>query len=106
MRGKSDAEAAQIEALEEAGVRGTVADELAGSYYYWRRTRKDFRSTEVIVFAMLVEQERRSWKEKAQRTRQWFDVFAAAEAVLEPELSTLLLRLPANASIDRLLESR
>jgi uncharacterized protein len=46
----------------------------------------------VQVFAFEVEQERNSWLEKHERTRKWFAVADAAEAVDEPELREAILK--------------
>jgi hypothetical protein len=46
----------------------------------------------VQVFAFEVEQELYSWLEKDERTRKWFAVADATEAVEEPELREAILK--------------
>jgi hypothetical protein len=59
------------------------------------------RSVEVPIYAVkspisaidrLRERERNSWLEKHERTRKWFAVADAAEAVEEPELREAILK--------------
>lgn len=99
MKGLLDAEAAGIEAKEEAGIVGAVFPSPVGSYTYWRRTRVDFRLTRVDVYALRVKRRKKRWKERDQRTVAWVSLLDAADLVLEPELSTLLANLPANAPV-------
>lgn len=96
MKGRRDDEAAAIEAKEEAGLVGTTLRAALGSYTYWRRTRVDFRLTRVETFALRVKRQKRSWKEQHQRSAVWLPLPQAADAVMEPELSTLLVRIPGN----------
>lgn len=94
MTGKPLWRAAEIEAEEEAGVTGRVARDNLGRYRYGKRL-DDGRVIDcgVKVFPLLVERERKRWKEAEERTRRWFSLAEAAEAVEEPELKELLLKL-------------
>lgn len=94
MPGKAPWRAAQIEALEEAGVTGPVAHDDLGRYRYGKRL-DDGRVVDcrVKVFPMLVEDQRQTWKERSQRKRQWFSLGDAAEAVDEKELRDILQTL-------------
>jgi hypothetical protein len=47
---------------------------------------------QVQIFPFEVERERNSWPEKHERTRKWFAVADAAEAVEEPELREAILK--------------
>lgn len=96
MKDLLDAEASRIEAKEEAGIVGAVFPTSVGSYTYWRRTRVDFRLTRVDVYALRVKRQKKRWKERDQRRIAWVSLLDAADLVLEPELSTLLLKFPAN----------
>ncbi|MBB3938173.1 NUDIX hydrolase [Aureimonas phyllosphaerae] len=98
MKRLPDPEAARIEAKEEAGVVGIAFPDDVGSYTYWRRTRIDFRLTRVDVYALKVKRQKKRWKERDQRTVRWVSLLEAADLVLEPELSTLMLNLPANVT--------
>lgn len=101
MKGLKDHQAAEVEAREEAGVKGRMLRGSIGHYTYWRRTEVDFRLCRVAVFLMRVERQLKNWKEKGQRENRWAGVLDAADLVLEPELSTLIVRLPTD---DRALE--
>lgn len=96
MNGLADAEAARIEAKEEAGVVGRVFPVSVGSYTYWRRTRVVFRLTRVDVYTLKVKRQKKRWKERDQRRTAWMSLLEAADLVLEPELGTLLTNIPTN----------
>lgn len=96
MKGRRDDEAAAVEAEEEAGLVGATFRTPLGSYTYWRRTRIDFRLTRVDTFALRVKRQKKRWKEQGQRGTVWLPLLEAADRVLEPELSTLLISLPGN----------
>ncbi|GGE05394.1 NUDIX hydrolase [Aureimonas endophytica] len=103
MKGLKDHKAAAIEALEEAGVRGTMLRRAAGHYSYWRRTRTDFRLTDVVAYALKVETVLAEWKEREQREARWANLLDAADLVADPELSTLIVRLPLDAKVMKFL---
>jgi 8-oxo-dGTP pyrophosphatase MutT (NUDIX family) len=96
MKGLRDDEAAKVEAEEEAGLVGAVLRAPLGSYTYWRRTRSDFRLTRVDVYALRVKRQKKRWKEQSQRTLIWVPLLEAADQVLEPELSSLLVAIPGS----------
>ena len=98
MPGLSDARAAALEALEEAGVEGEVAEPPVGTFRYLKRLkRRAPRPTEVTVFALRVDQELADWKEAAQRTRRWFSVEEAVAVVEETDLQALIRTFAAAA---------
>jgi len=86
------------EAYEEAGVRGPVTSEAVGQYGY-RKARRSGRGVRarVTLYPLKVEEELDDWPEASERTRRWFAPAEAAEAVLEPELKTLLARFRGDA---------
>lgn len=94
MPGKTDAQAAGQEALEEAGITGRICDVALGSYRY-EKLLKDGSSIDctVSVYALEVTEERKNWCEKAARTRRWLPLEDAAARAYEPGLSALLARL-------------
>jgi 8-oxo-dGTP pyrophosphatase MutT (NUDIX family) len=110
MKGKSPWRAAEIEALEEAGVTGRIAKPEIGSYRYDKQL-DDGQSIpcEVLVYPMLVRRLKRNWKERAERERHWFSPKRAARAVDEPDLEALLVRIAASpeafAPLKKLLKS-
>lgn len=94
MNGRLDWHAAEIEALEEAGAIGQIADEVLGHYTYDKRLSggKKVRCR-VSVYPMLVESLKKDWKERRERKRHWFSPKKAAKLVNEPELAELILSL-------------
>jgi 8-oxo-dGTP pyrophosphatase MutT (NUDIX family) len=83
-------EAAAREAVEEAGLRGSVSPNEAGRYYYDKVRETGERRCEVYVFPIKVEQVEAEWPEKGQRDRRWMSVGEAAAAVAEPDLAQLI----------------
>ncbi|MEM9796119.1 MAG: NUDIX hydrolase [Pseudomonadota bacterium] len=94
MKGVKPWAAAAIEALEEAGAKGHVAQEVFGTYHY-NKTLDDGSSQQcrVRVYPMIVEQLKKSWKEDDERTRRWFALKEAAKLVDEDELADMLRKL-------------
>ena len=91
MDGKKPWHAAEIEALEEAGAIGYVAEKPIGAYHYEKRLgRRKKILCRVEVYPMVVEKLKRRWKERKERTRHWFAPAKAAKLVNEKELATLL----------------
>ena len=91
MKGHKPHAAAALEALEEAGVTGTISKVAIGTYNYDKRLSDgDVITCTVEVYPMPVDLELADWPERTQRTRQWFSLTAAAEAVEEDTLKTLI----------------
>jgi len=97
MKNRGDAEAAAIEALEEAGVVGRVSETPAGRYTYWKRMADHFALCEVTLYLLEVERQLDSWTEQGQRRSQWFKLTDAADLVDEPELGTAIRNLSVEA---------
>jgi len=91
MTGKSAAQAALQEALEEAGIRGSANARPLGRYAY-DKLLKDGTviPCSVKVFGMKVLEELEIWPEMHQRDRRWFSPQEAAEAVTEQGLAMFL----------------
>lgn len=91
MPGLTDARAAAVEALEEAGVEGRVADHAIGTFRYlkWLR-RGEGRWCVVSLFPLEVTVEHAAWQEQHERTREWVGQDEAARRVNEPELKALI----------------
>jgi len=79
------------EALEEAGVSGTLSEKPIGVFRYFKR-RKDGEVVpcRVDVFALEVREQRRSWAEKAARDFRWCPVEEALARVGEPGLRQVI----------------
>lgn len=89
--GKSPAESAAQEALEEAGIVGEVGSEPVGRYSYEKRRRLGMAVPAVVhLFLMRVAEEQDDWPEKNQRERRWFAAEEAAAAVHEADLARLI----------------
>lgn len=91
MPGKTDAEAAAIEALEEAGIEGRVADHPVGTFRYLKvLKRRAPRWCVVAVYPLEVRTEHADWQEKAERERVWVGREEAVRRVDEPDLKALI----------------
>jgi 8-oxo-dGTP pyrophosphatase MutT (NUDIX family) len=88
--GETAAGSAAREALEEAGLIGTLSDEPIGSYTYdkWGGTCR------VEVFLMRVDEALDNWPESDIRTREWVSVTTAARRVREIELKKIIRGVP------------
>ena len=89
MKDRSKPKAAEIEAMEEAGVVGRTGP-LIGSFNYWKRLKKVFVPIIVDVYPIEVVEEHDNWKERRRRRRAWLTADQAARLVDEPELVSLL----------------
>lgn len=95
---------AEIEALEEAGVVGVLPKKPLGRYHL-AASRQDHRTRpEVVLYPMAVQAMLKQWKECNERTRRWFSLKGAANAVQEPELQAIILSLKTNRMIANLLQ--
>ena len=91
MSGKTDAEAAAQEALEEAGVEGVISDQPLGSFRYLKvLKRRASRWCTVDVYGLEVTAEHPDWQERAERERVWLTRGEAARRVDEPDLQALI----------------
>lgn len=92
MKGRSLADAARIEAEEEAGVEGRISEAPLGTYSYWKRLKSAFVPITVSVFTLEVARLIEDWPECDSRERAWLRKEDAARLVDEPELATLIAR--------------
>jgi 8-oxo-dGTP pyrophosphatase MutT (NUDIX family) len=91
MKKHTEAQAAAVEALEEAGLRGTVSKKPIGGYSYDKGPgASEPRVCQVKVYALAVTRQLKKFKEKGQRELQWMTQEEAAAQVAEPELSELI----------------
>lgn len=92
MRGKTLAEAAAIEAWEEAGVRGEVSPVSIGSFHYEKlRGTGVKQSCEAQVFDLHVTSLESEFPESTLRKPKWFSAQEAAKRIREPELQALIV---------------
>lgn len=102
MPGKTLAEAAALEAFEEAGVRGTIDPRPIGTF----RHRKQILivgdlEVNIVVHPLWVDRELEEWPELGQRKRKWFRAKDAAKRVESPELGALIRRSIAKKSFSQ-----
>lgn len=85
-------ELAALEAMEEGGVTGRIAEQPIGCYRH-KKTLSDgsIIRCKVDVYALEVEMQMPTWPECRQRNTQWFSVNEAAAAVRDPELKAVIL---------------
>ena len=91
MAGKSPAEAALQEAMEEAGVKGTALEQCIGHYTYVKRLKNnDSLPCLVAVFPVAVKGLSKRFAEAGERQRVWLSPRQAAKQVEESSLKKLL----------------
>lgn len=92
MPGITAAEAALVEAWEEAGVRGRIQDICIGLYGYIKVDERNGQSLPCVVnvFPLEVKALAKDFPERKQRQRRWFSPKQAAKRVAEPELQQIL----------------
>ncbi len=107
MSGRRPHEAAAREALEEAGVVGTVGREAIGTYHYEKRRKSGATvPCTVEVFPLDVGTQRKRWPEKGRREVKWMPPEEAAKTVSDTELGEIILewsrrmRAPETASTE------
>lgn len=88
-------EAAEREALEEAGVVGRIGRKAVGEYAYFKRMSAHFVLCSVRLYLLEVTGQAKHWKEEGQRQLGWFTPAQASERVDEPELAAILKTLPS-----------
>lgn len=84
------AEAAAVEAWEEAGLRGVAFDHCLGVYVYSKPLPKKQVPILVLVYPVLVTRTKKDWPERASRTRKWVDLAAASTMVAEADLTSII----------------
>ena len=91
LTGRTPAECAAQEALEEAGLIGKVAAEPLGWFHYDKlRKSGEVVACKVQVYPMEVARQRRSWAEKTARQTHWCTLDEALSRVGEPGLRQLI----------------
>jgi len=92
--GHTPTQSAEIEALEEAGIKGKLHPTPLGFYTYGKRLRSGIvQPTSVGVYALEFEKQLKKWPERSERRFEWMDVSAAVAAMEEQGLGLLMLRL-------------
>ena len=98
--GMTSAQAAEQEAYEEAGVRGSTSDVEIGRFAHEKSQFLAPVHTEVAVFPLSVKEELPAWPEREQRTRCWFSVAEAAKAVQSEDLAGIIQTFATNPPLE------
>ncbi len=89
----SPVECAAYEALEEAGVIGTVARKALGSFIYDKRRKSGkLVPCKVEVYPLQVTTRRRKWMERDAREWRWCTCAEALELLGDPGLQKLVAK--------------
>jgi 8-oxo-dGTP pyrophosphatase MutT (NUDIX family) len=93
--GEMPCKAAENEAYEEAGVKGTIIGSMPlGMYtYFKRRASGQARAATVEVYLLSVKDRLKKWPERKERKLSWVSTKEAVALVEEPGIVPLLLRL-------------
>ena len=97
MKGRKDYQAAEIEALEEAGVKGKIRKHPIGAYIYDKRLADHVEPCRVMVYLLDVDELVAAWPERDQRLRRWFSVEDAADTIEEPALASMIRKLATDS---------
>lgn len=98
MKGKTLAEAAAIEAWEEAGVRGVIGTEPIGAFTYTKVKKSGLPvSCRARIFRLDVTEIAERYPEAGRRERRWVPLAKAANLVRDPELALLLQQMARRA---------
>lgn len=91
MAGRSASEVAAREALEEAGVRGSVSEQPIGRFPYSKTMRGGLRIRCIVqLHALAYSGSEKNFREKGQRQIAWFTPEEAARRVQEPGLKAII----------------
>ena len=87
--------AAEKEAYEEAGVRGTITSSIPlGIYTYSKKLQSgEARAATVEVYLLRIKERLKRWPEKGERKLSWVTTKEAVDLVEEPGVVPLLQRL-------------
>jgi predicted NUDIX family NTP pyrophosphohydrolase len=91
IKNHTGAQAAAVEAFEEAGLRGVIAKAPFGAYTYAKTLGNGNTALcRVQVYPLAVKRQAKKFKEKGQRRLQWMTAEEAAGHVAEPELARMI----------------
>jgi 8-oxo-dGTP pyrophosphatase MutT (NUDIX family) len=93
--GTTPSQAAAQEALEEAGIKGTIVGSTPlGMYTYSKKLGSgEARAATVEVFLLQVKKQVKKWPEKGERKLAWVSAEKAVSVIEEPGVVPLLVRL-------------
>ena len=90
MHGATPAEAAAIEAWEEAGITGKPIERCLGVFSSVKPLDAAETPVVVMVYPIKVTKEHDKWPEHKQRRRKWMNPNKAAKRLTEPELRRIV----------------
>lgn len=94
IKGKSSGAVAAQEAAEEAGVYGVVAPEPIGHFDYTKHMSAGYDvPASVVVYPLLVLEQRLNWGERKQRKQRWCTLDEATRRVDDKSLAKLIRSL-------------
>lgn len=95
IKGRAPHEVAELEAWEEAGVRGRAKRRVFGYFTHMKGFEDGRKSPSLVeVHLMKVNRTKKKFPEAGQRKVAWVAVDKAATMVTEPDLKRLLDRIP------------
>ena len=99
-------ESAKKEAMEEAGVSGSISKAPIGDFIHNKTISRGQKTPcKVITYSLLVTNQLLDWQEQKERSRQWCTICEAAERVSNRGLSKILRIISEDSSIlTRLVE--
>ncbi|MHB0772457.1 NUDIX hydrolase [Bradyrhizobium sp. 5.13L] len=95
MRNTEPHRTAALEAYEEAGLVGVVAERAVGRFKHRKRKGDRKQTMNVAVFPMKVHGQERWWPEKGEREAIWVSPKTAARLVHKARLRRLIARFAA-----------
>jgi 8-oxo-dGTP pyrophosphatase MutT (NUDIX family) len=97
MKSLKPAEAAEIEAYEEAGLEGDIVGRRPIGTYRYVKTMPSGEGVELLVdvYLMLVTHQADDWPERLERDTTWFNPSEAATLVAEQGLDKIIRKMPA-----------
>ena len=91
--GEMPCKAAENEAYEEAGVKGTIIGSLGMYTYFKKLDSGEALAATVEVYLLRVKERLKKWPERNERKLSWVSTKEAVALVEEPGIVPLLLRL-------------
>ena len=93
-------DSAKKEAMEEAGVSGSISKAPIGDFFHNKTiSRRKKTPCKVITYSLLVTNQLLDWEEQKERSRRWYSISKAAEKVSNRGLSKMLRIISEDPSI-------
>jgi 8-oxo-dGTP pyrophosphatase MutT (NUDIX family) len=93
-------QSAEQEAMEEAGVKGSISKDPIGDFIHLKKIARGQRvPCTVVTYGLHVTEQLTEWIEKGQRDILWCSPLRAAKEVKNPGLSALLQNIGSQKSV-------